>query len=178
MISSCIVRKCTGASTVPYFRAMRFELGSEVDTYMGMVSIDAFQNSLLGLRHPIFVEKLTLHFHIFSSLTAERLDNLIVALQRVTVARILTVTGPGKFQYAAAAFDIAASLGMIPKPTWEFTLPALSRDYASSLSTRGFSYFRFKTNSDVPDYDGYEGKLIQKAATTKDAHIHGFNMRV
>jgi len=157
---------------------MRFELGSEVDTYMGMVSIDAFQSSLLGLRRPIFVEKLTLHFHIFSSLTAERLDNLIVALQRVTVARILTVTGPGRFQYAAAALEIAVALGMIPKPTWEFMVLASSRDYAASLSTRGFSYSRFKTASDTPDYDWYEGMLIEKAATTKDAHIHGFDMRV
>lgn len=177
MISSCTANGCAWASNIPYIRAMRLELGSERDTYLGLLSIDAMENSLLNLRRPFFVEKLTLHFRIFPTHALDNLDSLILALQSIKVARILTITGPGKFQFVAAAIDIAGSLGLVPRPTWEFIKPSRGRDYAPTVKRRGFSYFRFKVDNATPDYDSYEGALIQKAVL-KGAHIHGFNMWV
>ena len=86
------------------------------------------------------------------------------SLDVVRVARILTITGPERHHYGPVVHDIAAALGMMPIPTWSFAIPARSHDYSPSISDAGFSYFRFKTDLNVADYDWYEGKLIQEAA--------------
>ena len=171
-VSACLVRGCSGATQEPHLKAMRFELGSNRDTYMGNISANAFQKSLKGLRRSFFVEKLTLHFHIHSFLDVEAMEDFVVGLERVEVTRILILTGPASHHYGGAMHRIAASLGMLPKPTWSFVLPARSRDYGASISDRGFSYYRFKADNDLPDYDDYEGKLIQEAVA-KGAHIEG-----
>ena len=143
---------------------MRFEIGSDLDTYMAKVSTSAFQTVLSSLRRPFLVEKLTLHFHIHSCLSFEALEDLVKSLDVVRVARILTITGPERHHYGPTVHDIAAALGMMPIPTWSFALPARSHNHVPSIFNAGFSYFRFKTNLDVPDYDWYEGKIVQEVA--------------
>lgn len=148
---------------------MRLEIGSADDTYMGRVSSKAFSIALQGLRRPFFVEKLTIHFHIHSCGLVGDLEEFLRGLTRVRVSRVLTVTGPSDLEYEEAVHDIADTCHMDVRPVWTFHIPARARSSAC-----GFSYWRFRPNSDLFDDDDLDGVFIQ-GLVTAGAHARGFD---